>query len=378
MPPRAMLKDLSERIAQIMAAKGLSAKDLAKKAGIVYSTLTPILNGSRDCGVTKLAAIAEALECSPNELLYDKQVQFGSSSFLKNKAKYLVVFMSQISATYCLIYDLKTKKTKQTVMKFSLHYGRNPNEFIDYIIVSIRSLLNKEDNLNFKEMAIFISGQKYELEDNRKKIQDRGDYLFSSFIIESDAQTNYRALIKDQNAICIVINDGDAILFSTDKGKTISKRQGHGFPISDVAGNHWIGCEAIRHTIDVKEELEPSSPLSDKISAYYNDNLNAITEHVLLKSESAYAQASAMVKELMLRKEKSYQIVAESAKLLFMRVKAIDKEIKSELPIFLTGDLAYIYEEFFPEKRLMKLSDKHIDILLQYGIKKLGKAVNEQ
>lgn len=376
---RAKLKKLSETIEELMAAREISAKELAKKSNISYSTLIPIINGSRDCGVLKLAALADALNCTPDMLLegmYSKEKSKEKSKVPDgSQTKYLAVFISVISATYCMFYDVETQETTTAVLQFPMRCGQGVEEFLDHITSSLQKLSKEIDN---KEVAVLVSVQQYGRAVNRAKIQKKGNHYFSKFIIESDAATNYRGLFGWKNGICITINDGDIIAYSTDKGENIINLQGYGFPISDVAGNFWIGCEAIKHVINVKEGIEESSLLSDKILATFNDDINYLSEYTMTNMGKSYAKASSIVKELMHQKQKSYEIVAKSAGLLMQRIKLVDEQTKTQLPICVSGDLAYIYESFLPEDRLMKFKNNHNTILLNYGIDMLKNTINSK
>ncbi len=376
---RAKLKKLSEIIEQLMATKELSAKKLAKKSNISYSTLIPIINGSRDCGVLKLAALAEALDCTPNTLL--KGIYSEKRHRIPDglQTKYLAAFISVISATYCMFYDIETQEAVTTVLQFPIRCGQGVEEFLGHITSSLQKLSKDFDKkIDNKEVAVFVSVQQYGRAINRGKIQKKGNHYFSKFIIESDAATNYRGLFGRENGICITINDGNIIAYSTDKGKNIIKLQGYGFPISDMAGNFWIGCEAIKHVINVKEGIEDSSLLSDKILATFNDDINYLSEYTMTNMGKSYTTASSIVKELMYQKQKSYEIVTKSANLLMQRIKLIDNQTKTKLPICVSGDLAYIYESFIPEDRLRKFKNNHNTILLNYGIDFLKKTISAE
>lgn len=379
---RALLRKLSENLEQIMHKKGISPKQLSEASKIGYSSLIPILNGSRDCGVSKLIAIANALGCSTNTLLDDflttKNDDFRNTSIhaTKTNPKYIAVFISAISVTYCLIYDAVSKNKKITMLKFDLGCGQTPDVFLDNIVTSIQDVLHKEfkAKVDTKNIAVFTSVQQYEWAENRTKIQKGGDNLFAKFIIESDAITNYHALFHNKSGILITINDGDGITYSSDKGKNIIKVQGYGFPVSDVAGNDWIGCEAIKHVINVKENVEPSSLISDKILALFNDDIYLLSESLAKDVHYTYSKASAIVRELACENQKAQEIIKLSTNLLLKRISLIDEQLKIKLPIALTGDLANIYKGFFPTNRMVTLKDNVSSILLNYGLEALQKA----
>jgi len=66
-----VLRKLPKNLEQLMRARNLTPKELAKKAKISYTSLMPILTGNRECGISKLIALAEALDCTPDIVLKD-------------------------------------------------------------------------------------------------------------------------------------------------------------------------------------------------------------------------------------------------------------------------------------------------------------------
>lgn len=376
------LRKLSLSLEKIMRSKGITPKELAQKSKIGYSSLIPIINGSRDFGVTKFIAIANALDCTAdtllNELITAKYNSLQNDSVLVSaKSKYLVVFISLISVTYCLIYDVKTKNKKTTVFQFALGCGLSAREFLDRVVTSVQAVILKNFNegVHNKDIAVYVSVQQYEWASNRTKIQESGDSQFAKFIIESDAISGYRTLFGNKNGILIIISDGNRITYSADNGKKIIKLQGYGFPISDVAGNYWIGCEAIKHVINVKDGIVASSVLSDRILALFNDDIYYLSESIMREPDETYAKASSVVRELVSDDLNSQEIVKHSAKLLYSRVQQLDSRIKMKLPIVLAGDLANLYKPFFPKDRLLSFKDKTSALLMSYGLSVLQKAV---
>lgn len=373
---RSILQTLSETLEKLIKERNMSMKELAQKSNISYSSLVPILNGSRDFGITKLIDIANALECNADTLLDGLLLCKDKPAARPNKKispRYLAVFISMISVTHCLLYDTENQIKKHTVSSFSLGCCQSPNEFISNIVNSIRKMLPIEAKIptDFKEIAVFTSVQQYEGHNYREKLQSQGNDFFLKFIIESDATTNYRTLFNKKNGICITINDGSVIVYSIDNGNTFTKLQGYGLPIADTAGNDWIGCEAIKHVINVKENLESSSILSDKILALFNDDLNYLAESAIFKPAITYAKTSAIVKELMFVESSAHKIIKKSADLLLERIRLIDNEIKIKLPIALAGDLGNIYKEFFPKNRIVGTKCKLSALLLDSGLELL-------
>lgn len=380
---RIILRKFSESLEKIMDVRKITAKELAHLSKIGYSSLIPIINGNRDCGVTKLVAIANALNCTSDDLLNGVIISHGDSNYsinaaIKPQPKYLAVFISLISVTYCMIFEVSSKNKKITMFQFALGCGLNPDKFLDYLAIALQEVISKnfKETPNNNEIAVFASVQQYEWEENRIKIQQKGNGLFATFILESDAITNYRALFNKDNGILVTINDGNGITYSIDHGENIAKVQGYGFPISDVAGNYWIGCEAIKHVINVKEEVEPNSLVSDRILALFNDNIYYLSESLERESKNTYAKASSVVRELLCEDQKAQDIIKHSTNLLLERIVSIDNKLKTKLPIALAGDLANVYKQFFPKNRLISFKGKPNNLLLNYALSVLQQSIN--
>lgn len=377
-----VLRKLSLVLEKTMRAKNISPKELALLSKIGYSSLIPILNGSRDFGVTKFIAIANALGVSADTLLSEllvtknSSVSGGDTSLQsQQRPKYLVVFVSFVLVTYCLVCDVKTQTKKNMLFQFALGVGQKPNEFMDTLISSVQTVIKKNYNeeVSNREIAIYASVPQYEAVTTRTKIQELGEELFAKFILESDAISSYRAIFGNKSGVLVIINDGNSIVYSSDNGNKIIQLQGYGFPISDVAGNYWVGCEAVKYVVNVKESLEPSSILSDRILALFNDDVYFLADSVLRTPSITYTKVSAVVRELIAEDAKSQEIIRNSAKLLLNRIQVIDNKIKSKLPIALAGDLANVYRAYFPKERLINLKDKMSNLLLNYGMAVLQK-----
>lgn len=56
-----MSMSLSDRIASLMKAQGLSKKELSKKAGISENKLTSVLSGTHDFTLSLIARLSDAL-----------------------------------------------------------------------------------------------------------------------------------------------------------------------------------------------------------------------------------------------------------------------------------------------------------------------------
>ncbi|MCK4608310.1 MAG: helix-turn-helix domain-containing protein [Gammaproteobacteria bacterium] len=363
------LRKLSENLEKTMSSKKIDAKELAKISGVGYSSLTPILNGSRDFGVSKLIAIANALGCGADELLNGLISKKKEDPNSISTPKYIAVFISVIAVTYGILYEIESNNKITSVLPFPLRCGQEPNELLDHMVTSIQKLAKEvTTKIDNGDIAVFVSVQQYGRATNRKKIQQKGDKVFAKFVMEADSMANHKALLSKKNGICISINDGNIITYSNDSGKTVNKLQGYGFPTSDVAGNYWLGCEAIKYAIKVKDGLDESSLLSDKVLALFNDDVVLLQESIAEKPEATYLKASQIVKELTYEQEQSRIIIQKSADLLMESIRVIDRKTKTKLPIVITGDLAYLYNKFLPSVRITTHKSRHSTILLNYGL----------
>ncbi len=367
-----LVKKLADKLNEISRQRDLSIKDLSNLTGISYTTLKPIFNGTQECGFTKLVQIAEALNIKVDDLIGDLYTI--NENRPSSSVKYYAVFITAAKISYGLLFEIKSGNSSRLIADFSLRCGEVPNIFVNKIQHAIEQLSEQlGKKINPKEIGVFLSALQYNRANNRNRIQNIGDKLFYKVVMQPDAITDYQTFIGNKDGICISINDGDAITYSLDEGKTIRQFHGYGFPISDVAGNFWLGCEAIKHTIRVKEELEKASILSDKILTLYNDDIELLTIAANDDYKSSYSQASSLVKELFNEKKEAYQIVQTSAQKLMAHIDFLDKKTKRKYPLFLSGELAYLYEPFFPEKRLLKINKQPSEALLQHGLKILSK-----
>jgi N-acetylglucosamine kinase-like BadF-type ATPase/DNA-binding Xre family transcriptional regulator len=372
------LSTLAQNIATRMDEKELTAKQLSNISGVTYPSLMPILNGGRDCGISKLVAIADALSCTPNELLkglYNPN-SIQNDTLTTKQLKITAVFISQVKITYCLIQIPSIDKKHQVTKNYALQCGMKPNDFIHEINKTIEEsakALGFTESYTMKNVAVYISAQQYDRPFDKQSIEIALKKEFYTFFLEADYSANYKALVGKQSGVCISLNDGCALTYSTNKGKTIHKLLGYGFPISDIAGNLWLGCEAVKHAVKAAEGIETASPLSDRLLAAYEGNVNALSEATMQAQKETFLLASSTLKELHYKKEKSSQIIEASAKLLLEYIYTIDKKSKAKLPILLAGELAHLYSEYIPKNRITK-STPTLDPkqeLLNYGLKSI-------
>lgn len=377
------LKILSKNIAEQMDKIDFTPKQLSEHSGVSYPSLMPILNGTRDCGISKLLAIADALNSRPDQLLkglYNKDDRNSLVESNPNKLKICAVFISQVKMTYCLVHILSSNQKLETTKNYALQCGMKPNELISDINETINESvkqLNFDEPFNLKNVAVFISAQQYDRPYDKQNLDNQLRKQFFNHILQADYIANYNAFLGKKDGICVSINDGCALTYSSNKGKSITKLLGYGFPISDIAGNFWLGCEAVRYTIRVAENIEQSSTLSDRLLAIYDGNVNALSEAAMQAPQKTFLLACSIVKELHFKQEKSYQILQESSKKLLEYIHIVDKTTKKTLPILLAGELAYLYAEFMPKNRIINSKHEHKLILLSYGSEALTNALNE-
>lgn len=355
------LKHISTNLLHLMesAPTDVSAKKLASCARISYSTLAPILRGDRDFGVTKLIALAEALNVSPNDLLkgtYNEPTHSTMPSLaLGKRPRYLASFVTSAELTRCNFYDLDAEINHTVLFSFSLACTANPSSTIDLINSAIIEICGPDTPLD--SIYVYASVLDYEHLTGRAKLKDLGTREYGAFIMEPDWKLSHLAVFSKQNGIVLTINDGYTLSYSMDKGKTIHKVQGYTL-IASEAGNMWLGCEAVKHAINVQEGIEKKTLLSDKVLSLVHSDLNLISTRVFDNPKEIYSEVSSIVKELAVHEEKSSSLIEQGFKNMWKRIQLIDKETQGEpLSIYLAGDLAYLYEEFIPKGRLV-MADK--------------------
>jgi N-acetylglucosamine kinase-like BadF-type ATPase len=349
----------------------LTPKELAERSNISYSTLAPILRGERDFRISNLIALAEALNVTPNEILNGlykaKDTSLNSKTF--KAPKYYVILVTGFGLTYCRLVDLTQGNTENAIYHFSLACTNEPKTVIEKIKMAITSF---KYEIAYSEIYLYLSVLGCEHVFGREHISKELRKTFGMVIIEPDWMPVYKSLLENKNGILISINNGSTIAYSNDKGKNIVKLQGYSFPVSDDAGNLWLGCEAIKHAINVKEAVESRSMLSDKILGVVNSDLNLLATKAYDHPHEFFAEVATIVKELASKKDMAYEIVKRGFNLIWQRILIIDKKLNKKLPIYLSGSLAYLYEEFVPKDRVMKVNFEHIvEDQLSYAYKKL-------
>jgi len=371
----------------ILSAMGeMTVKELAEKSGIVYSTLLPIIKGERDFGITKLLKIAEALNIGIEELLNGTYVVSNEKiSTLPAKARYLATFITNNRSTRCCILDTEkntststqsgTKKTGYLLLP--TYCTNSPQNTIDAFKRYIKQLLNT-DNQNFAEVAVYATALSCEHVTGKEKLINIGKRSFGVFILEPDWMATYKTLYPKENGILITINDGYAISYSTNHGKTINKHQGYSFPMSDEAGATWLGYQAVRHAINVAEGVEKQSRLSDHILGLYNSDLNLLATTVYDDARDTCAEMANIVKALAVKKEKSYELIVQSFNNIWEHIQVLDKRIGKSLPIKLSGEMADIYEDFIPKRRFAGSNRKHETEEFEYGFNTLKTKLAQQ
>ncbi|MCF6766485.1 XRE family transcriptional regulator [Thiotrichales bacterium 19S3-7] len=344
--------------------------ELAKASNITYSSLNPIINGERDFAVTKLVKLANALNCDPNTLLSGTYNQPIKSEYKLIKPAFYISCISIDQITYCSILNVNNKQSNKLIIPQGVACDNNAEHFIQLMIEKIHKEIS---NFEPKKASVFFSVQAYEYTTKREKIIEFGKYQFLDFVLQADWSANYKAFIENSNGICITIGNGLSIVYSQNNGNTLNKIAGLGFPISDDGGNLWLGCQAIRHAIDVKENLCEPTYLSDRILSLFNSDLYAISEQVSNNYIDVFITCSRLVKETAHKQSKSKEIIEQGFLNIMSKIKSIDKLIGTELPIVLTGESAFLYEDFFDKSRVVKTAYRHEEILQQYGLDFLQK-----
>lgn len=349
----------------------MTAYELAEKSGVVYSTLVPLLRGDRDFSVTRLLQITEALGVNIEELLVGTYSQKQPRNIPNTaQAKYLAVFITNNKSTRCFVRNIKTNEEKGSVAPYTVYCCDTPNNTISAIKSHLDKLID-DKNLNYQEVAVYTSSLAYEHIQAVPRLKKEGSRHFNCFMLEPDWKTSHHALFPNQNGILITINDGFVISYSNNKSQTIHKLQGYGFPASDHAGAIWLGCQAIKHTIDVVEGLAERTMLSDSILPTYHSDLNTLASTLYDNARMVYLEAATIVISLFSKKDKSFQLVEESFQNIWNYIKRIDHLTDKKLPIKLSGEFAYVYDSFLPDARFKGSRFRHENAENQYGINRL-------
>lgn len=348
------LKKIAKNISRVMEQqfdKPITPKELSEQSGVAYPSLNRLLRGDSDFSILKFIALIEALRATPDDILEGTYKKIAGRSKPSQTPKYLVSFVTSAGLTRCSVYDIEKKESKTELSSFSLDCTRNAAATIEMMNNAIIDMCGKD--VDFDQVYVYASVLGYEHVDGRSKLNDLAAREYAIIVIEPDWKLAHSAIFADKNGIMITINDGYVISYSADNGKHVSKIQGY-VPMAAEAGNMWLGCEAIKHAINVKEGVEKRTLLSDRILGTVFSDLNLLATRVFDDPRDTYVKVSSIVKELASREKKSADLIKQGFDNIWKRINLIDKEVGKELPICLSGDLAYLYEEFIPKARLYK------------------------
>lgn len=346
---------------------------LAEKSGIRYTSLVSVFSGNTDWGILKLLDICNTMGLDPNTVLKGTYKPSEISSKKAKKSRFLISCVSIGNMSFCKIIDTKTNNEDTFMLDFSIACSDNSIAVVDNLVKSCSA---KIPEFIPSQASLFISAQAYEFSEQRKKLAAYGSKVFSDFIIQADWEVNYQSFFEGRNGICVIIDTGVSIIYSTNKGITLQKIDGLGFPIADEGGSLWLGFKAIRHAINAKYNPEKSSYLSDKILSMVNSDLDVLSELVANRPQETYLKCSKILMELLFHKGVSYEILKEGHEIIQNKLDSIDLKINTELPIVMCGELGDLYKDFMDNERLIKTDNTSHNKLLDFGIKILQKNIN--
>jgi N-acetylglucosamine kinase-like BadF-type ATPase/DNA-binding Xre family transcriptional regulator len=374
------LNIIAENINEVMSLKGIAnIKELSKITGISYPTLAPILKGGPDFRISNLITLCQKLEIHPNTILkglYDNTIQQKKPK--SKKVRYIISLCSSSKMTYISIYDIKKETTISSIIDDILSCNTSPDEFIKKIKLAVASAGLELSSFNAHEYYVFCSVLNIENSSKLRKIKKISSEVFYGIYIESDARSSQYSNLGKNAGIAITINDGCSIRYRIeDDGETVQLNAG-GFPLTDIAGNHFIGCEAIKHTINAYDRIEKESLLSNRILSLFNGDIHNLITCAYENPHKWYAEASSIVKELFHRKGKSYEIVKYSYYLLREKIRNIKKNSSKNLKILIAGDASHLYLYFLSKEKDLDYIDKpnSLSIVSIYGIDKLRNKIS--
>lgn len=351
--------------------KPLSVKELSELSDISYTSLITILRGERDFGVSKLIELSEALQISPNSILESLYHHHSSqpAGIKKRDPKYYACFLTTNKLTRCRIYDANGTQIKESLFPFSIYTTNSPDLTVNDLKLALEQALQKTQST--KDFYVYAAALGFEHVYGKKNLIDYGNKEFGKFILEEDWRAIHSGVFKSIEGMMITINDGSVISCNMGESRQIQKYQGYGHPISDDAGSFWLGSEAIKHAINAKEHLEEATLLSDKVLSSAHSDLNLLATKAYDNPRQTYGEISSLVQELSHKNSKAKQIIEQGFQNIWKRVCIIDSKNKKELPIYLYGDLAHLYESYIPNKRLAPQKESNIFSAYSYCLDRL-------
>ena len=266
------------------------------------------------------------------------------------KTKYLITFLNNFRFSYVQVYNTSTNESQFVEIPYAIVCTHEPTVIIDKVLDAINGLVGNESPEN---ISFYSSVLAFEFTPRREALMKLGKETFAEFIIEPDWLNIHRSNLANRSAILLILTNGFSVSYSDDDGETInSMHSGYGFPLSDEAGDVWLGRDALVHALHVQEGIEERTLLSDKILAGYQFDADSIVIHIYENYIDTYLQAANVVKELAGHTEKATEMMQNSYSNIRKYIARIDELAGKKLPIYLAGDFSYLYKDFIPKDRL--------------------------
>ncbi len=94
----------------------------------------------------------------------------------------------------------------------------------------------------------------------------------------------------------IIVGTGSCGFVKREDKQTILG--GHGFPIGDKASGAWMGLEAVKHSLLVRDGFHEQSLLADRVCQYFSTNTALeLSENIAGRSSRQFAQLASLVFE---------------------------------------------------------------------------------
>jgi glucosamine kinase len=164
--------------------------------------------------------------------------------------------------------------------------------------------------------------------------------FFDDFIIKSDALVACLGAHNGRDGIIVVIGTG-SIAFAIFNNKSY-RIGGWGFPCSDEGSGAWIGCEAIKQTLQYYDGRIDKSEMFDEILNLHDNNVDKLISWAARAKSTDYAGLFPIVLKYFNKNDiVAINLINMAAKQIEQLIDSMDKRLgNSSLNIALIGGIS--------------------------------------
>ena len=185
---------------------------------------------------------------------------------------------------------------------------------------------------------------------------------FEKLILQSDGYVDCLGAHNGNDGAAIVVDEG-VVAHQIEDGKKPTKLGGWGFPHADEGSSAWLGCEAVRHTLQWQDGYIDESPLLKKVFHRFNNDLSDLVTFATRASPRNYAGLASMVIDSAKENDEyAVRFMQKAAAFVENIFNLLNKKADNKnLPYCLFGELAVPINPWLSEDIRKRIVQPHAD-----------------